>query len=48
MMKHPNIVSLLGYSVSSEAIVLIMNYVPGKNLDVLIFGKDRIIAMVCQ
>ena len=41
LLKHPNIVSLLGFALSSDEIILIMNFVPEKNLDLLIFGKAK-------
>ncbi len=47
LVDHPNIVRLLGYAVSAKEIVIIMNFVSGKNLDVLIFGKKKIVANVC-
>ena len=47
LLKHPNIVSLLGLSASAEEIVLIMNFVTGSNLYILIFGKDKILSKVC-
>lgn len=37
-LKHPNIVSLLGYTKSVDEIILIMNYIDGDNLDRMIFG----------
>ena len=38
LLKHPNLVSLLGYSASADEIVLIMNFVSGSNLDTMLFG----------
>lgn len=38
--------SFLGYSTGKKEIVLIMSYVPGSNLDVLIFGKDKVVGKV--
>lgn len=43
LLKHPNIVSLLGYTVSSSEVMLIMNFIEGKNLDSLIFGRPYLI-----
>ena len=37
LLKHPNLVSLLGYSVSADEIVLIINFVSGSNLDIILF-----------
>lgn len=47
LLKHPNIVSLLGHAASVEEIVLIMNFVTGSNLDVLIFGRKKVMSEVC-
>ena len=38
-LKHPNIVSLMGYTKNDDEIILIMNYVDGNNLDRLLFDK---------
>lgn len=38
-LSHPNIISFLAYAVSDEDIVLVTNYVSGKNLEKLLFGK---------
>ena len=47
-LKHPNIISLLGYAQNQERIVLIMNYVQGSNLHQLIFGKESQLSKVSQ
>jgi len=47
-LKHPNIVSLLGVAASAEEIVLILNFISGNNLDMLIFGKERLLSTVCR
>ncbi|XP_065890569.1 uncharacterized protein [Dysidea avara] len=44
LLKHPNIVSLLGYSTAEREIVIIMEFINGKNLHTMIFGKDKIIS----
>ncbi len=38
-LNHPNIISLLGYSVNEDEIILITNFMDGHNLDRLLFGK---------
>ena len=38
-LKHPHIISLLAYSMTSEQIVLVTNYVDGNNSDTIIFNK---------
>ena len=46
LLKHPNIVTLLGYATAANEIVIIMNYIRGKNLDELIFGKEGVVRKV--
>ena len=46
MLKHPNIVTLFGYGMSEMEIVLVMEYIDGKNLHELIFSKEKIISRV--
>lgn len=48
LLKHPNIVSLLGVTASAEEIVLILNFISGNNLDMLIFGKAKLLSTVCR
>ena len=38
---HPNIISLLGYTVTEDEVILIMNFVDGSNLDQMLFGIQR-------
>ena len=38
-LQHPNIVQLLGYTLSDTELVLVMNLVEGYNLHKLLFGK---------
>lgn len=46
MLKHPNIVTLFGYAMSEMEVVLVMEFIDGKNLHQLIFNKDKIISRV--
>ena len=46
MLKHPNVVTLFGYGMSEMEIVLVMEYIDGKNLHELIFSKEKIISRV--
>lgn len=39
LLEHPNLVSLLGYTATVNQMVLIMNFINGKNLHVILFGK---------
>ena len=39
--------NLFGYAVGVQEIVLVMTYIQGKNLDDLLFGKDKILSKVC-
>ena len=39
LLQHPNIVQLLGYTLSDTELVLVMNLVEGYNLHKLLFGK---------
>jgi len=48
LLKHPNIVSLLGVAASAEEIVLILHFISGNNIDMLIFGKERLLSTVCR
>ena len=41
-LKHPNIISLLGYSFTEDELILITNYVKGSNLDSMLFGKKAV------
>ena len=38
--------SLLGYTLTKNELMLIMNYVDGSNLDSLIFGCDEVVGKV--
>lgn len=48
-LKHPNIVSLLGYTKSADEIILVMNYIDGDSLDRMIFStkKREVCNMYC-
>ena len=46
MLKHPNIVSFIGYASSESELVLVMEFIDGTNLHHLIFGSQRIITRV--
>lgn len=39
LLQHPNIVQLLGYTLSDTELVLVMNLVEGNSLHKLLFGK---------
>ena len=39
LLQHPNIVQLLGYTLSGTELVLVMNLVEGYSLHKLLFGK---------
>ena len=39
LLQHPNIVQLLGYTLSDTELVLVMNLVEGYNLHKLLLGK---------
>ena len=40
-LEHPNIVSLFGYIMAEDEVILIMNFVDGSNLDRMLFGKKE-------
>jgi len=42
LVKHPDIVSMLGYAATLKELVLIMNLAQGSNLHSLLFGKQKI------
>ena len=47
MLKHPNIVTMLGYSVTPNQLIIIMNLIEGKNLHIMLFGNLKQKIMVC-
>ena len=40
-MKHPHIISCMGYCATNQQIVLVMNFVDGSNLDMVLFSKKH-------
>jgi len=48
MIKHPNIVTFIGYAASEAELVLIMEFIDSTNLHHLIFGPQKIITRVRQ
>lgn len=38
-LKHPNIISLLGYCITRQEAILVTNLVNGSNLDKILFSK---------
>ena len=39
-LRHPNIITLMAYSINEHELHIVTNFVEGKTLDKLIFGKD--------
>ena len=39
--KRANIISLLGYTVTEDEVIPIINFVDGSNLDLMLFGKKE-------
>lgn len=40
LLKHPNIISLVGYTVFNDELIIIMNLINGKTLHHMIFDKS--------
>ena len=41
-LNHSHIITLLAFSLTHEELILVTNYVDGKNLDTVIFSKDYV------
>ena len=48
LLQHPNIVQLLGYTLSDTELILVMNLVEGHNLHKVLFGKLLIKVYCCS
>lgn len=46
LLRHSNIISLLGHTVTKNELIIVTNYVIGKNLDELLFGCGKILSKV--